>query len=111
MIAKINQFDNIDYGLYTFGGDVIITIEQDMVYSLEDALNEKKITIQSILDQAKLDEKYGFCDASAYDDGGSIEYRYKDYTILKFNSLDGNKDLIIGMQGSILNNKNFKIEK
>ena len=108
-IAKINQFDNIDYGLYTFGGDVTITIEQDMVYSLENAINEKKITIQSILDQAKLDEKYGFCDASAYDDGGSIEYRYKDYTILKCNSLDGNKDLIIGMQGSILNNKNYKV--
>ena len=102
-IAKSDQFENIDFGLYTFGGDVTITIEQDMVYSLEDALSEGKITIQSILDQAKLDEKYGVCETSYYKDGGSIEYRYEDYTILKFNTLDGNKDLIIGRPGTIIN--------
>ena len=101
-IAKPNQFDNIDFGLYTFGGDGIITIEQDMVYSLEDALNEKIIDVQSILEQAKLDEKYGICETGYYKDGGSIEYRYKDYTILKFNTLDGNGDLIIGKPGTII---------
>ena len=109
-IAKNNQFDNIDYGLYTLAGDVTITIEQDMVYSLEDALNNKIISVQSILDQAKLDEKYGICETAFYSDGGSIEYRYKDYTILKFNTLDGNRDLIIGMSGSIINNEQLKNE-
>ena len=103
-IARINQFDNTDFDVYTLGGDVIITIEQDMVYSLEDALNQKVITVNSILEQAKLDAKYGICEAAFYKDGGSIEYRYKDYTILKFNTLDGNKDLIIGMSDSIINN-------
>ena len=103
-IAKINQFDNNDFDVYTLEGDVIITIEQDMVYSLEDALNQKVITVNSILEQAKLDAKYGICEAAFYKDGGSIEYRYKDYTILKFNTLDGNKDLIIGMSDSIINN-------
>ena len=107
-IAKTNQFDNIDFGLYTLGGDVSVTIEQDMVYSLEDALNEGIIDVQSILDQAKLDEKYGICETAFYSDGGSIEYRYKDYTILKFNSLDGNKDLIIGFSGTIINNEQLK---
>ena len=58
-IAKTNQYDNIDYGLYTIAGDVTVTVEQDMVYSLEDALNQKIISVQSILDQAKEDEKYG----------------------------------------------------
>lgn len=102
-IAKPNQFDNKDFSVYTFGGDTTITMEQDMIYSLEDALNEGKITIQSILNQAKLDEKYGICETGYYKDGGSIEYRYKDYTILKFNTLDGNKDLIIGKSGTIIN--------
>ena len=83
-IAKTNQFDNIDYGLYTLAGDVTVTIEQDMVYSLEDALNQKIISVQSILDQAKEDEKYGISEELYYQDGGSIEYLYKDYTILKF---------------------------
>ena len=109
-IAKTNQYDNIDYGLYTIAGDVTVTVEQDMVYSLEDALNEKIISVQSILDQAKLDVKYGICETAFYHDGGSIEYRYKDYTILKFNSLDGNKDLIIGFPGSIINNEQLKNE-
>ena len=109
-IAKTNQFDNIDFGVYTFAGDVTITIEEDMVYSLEDALNEGIISVQSILDQAKLDEKYGICEMAYYQDGGSIEYRYKDYTILKFNSLDGNRDLIIGMPGSIINNEQLQNE-
>ncbi len=44
----------------------------------------------------------------------TIEYRYKDYTILKFNNLDGNKDLIIGMPDSIINNEilknNYKVK-
>ena len=109
-IAKTNQFDNIDYGLYTLAGDVIVTIEQDMVYSLDDALNEKIISVQSILDQAKIDEKYGICEVAFYSDGGSIEYRYEDYTILKFNSLDGNRDLIIGFSGTIINNEQLKNE-
>lgn len=109
-IAKTNEFDNIDYGLYTIGGDVEITIEQDMVYSLEDALKEKRISVQSILDQVLLDEKYGICEGTFYNNGGSIEYRYKDYTILKFNSLDGNRDLIIGPFYSIINNENLKNE-
>lgn len=107
-IAKINQFDNTDFDVYTLGGDVIITIEQDMLYSLEDALNQKVITVNSILEQAKLDEKYGICETVFYKDGGSIEYRYKDYTILKFNTLDGNKDLIIGISDSIINNEHLK---
>ena len=95
-IAKPNQYDNIDYGLYTIAGDVTITVEQDMVYSLEDALDQKIISVESILDQAKEDEKYGICETALFQDGGSIEYRYNDYTILKLNSLDGTKDLIIG---------------
>lgn len=60
------------------------------------------------LDQAKLDEKYGICETAFFSDGGSIEYRYKDYTILKFNSLDGNEDLIIGVSGIIINNERLK---
>lgn len=102
-IAEENQFDNIDFGLYTFGGDVTVTIEQDMVYSLKDALDKQIITIQNIMEQAEIDEKYGICEKAYYSDGGSVEYRYNDYTILKYNSLNGNRDLIIGMRGTIIN--------
>ena len=105
-IAEKNQFDNLDFGVYTIAGDVSITIEGDMVYTLEDALSEKIITVQDILEQAKQDLKYGFCEEAYYQDSGSREYRYAEYTILKYNTLDGNKDLVIGMQGSIINQVN-----
>ncbi len=105
-IAKKNQFDNLDFGVYTIAGDVSITIEGDMVYSLEDALSQGVITVQDILEQAKADKKYGFCEEAYYSDGGSIEYRYSTYTILKYNTLDANKDLVIGMPGTIINQVN-----
>lgn len=105
-IAEKNQFDNLDFGVYTIAGDVSITIEGDMVYSLENALTQGVLTVQDILEQAKQDEKYGFCEEAYYSDGGSTEYRYAEYTILKYNTLDGNKDLVIGMQGMIINQVN-----
>ena len=102
-IAYKNQYDNTDYGFYTIGGDVTITVEDDMIYSLEEALKNKILKVEDIMTQAKLDEKYGICDTAYYTDGGSIEYRYKDYTILKYNTLDGNKDLFIGMNAEFIN--------
>ena len=47
-----------------------------MVYELEDALNQKIITPDDIINQAKLDFKYGVCQEDYYSDGGSIEYKY-----------------------------------
>lgn len=112
----IKEIFNVgDYKIKTFGGDVTITIEGDMVYSLEEALNQKIITPDDLLSQAKMDFKYGICEQGMYKDGGSIEYCYygeinNQYTILKLNTLNGEKDLIVGMGGQILTsyNKNKK---
>lgn len=103
-------FDAGDYKIKTFGGDVTITIGGDAVYSLEDALNQKAITPDDLLSQAKMDAKYGICQEGLYSDGGSTEYCYyasnKQYTILKMNTLNGEKDLVIGMSGHILSSYN-----
>ena len=40
--------------------------------------------------------------AISYDDGGSIEYHYENYTIIKFHTLDGNRDVYIGVPEMIL---------
>lgn len=93
----------IGYSVYTVGGDVTFTIENDMVYDFEKALKEKVITVEQILEQAKLDDKYGICKEEMYSDGGTLEYLYDDYTILKYNTLNGNEDLVIGPKGSIRN--------
>lgn len=96
------------YLVKTFGGNVDIVIEGDMAYSLEKALSEGVVTVDDILEQAKIDLKYGICQSAFYSDGGSIEYMYNNYTILKLNTLDNEKDLIIGMSGQIIDlyNKN-----
>ena len=93
----------IGYSVYTVGGDVDFTIEDDMVYDFEKALKEKVITIEQILEQAKLDDKYGICKEEMYSDGGTVEYLYDNYTIIKYNTLDGNEDLVIGPKGDIRN--------
>lgn len=108
-IVDKDTSDQYDYNVCTFVGDVTITVNGDMVYSLEDALNQNIITAEDILEQARTDEKYGLCEEGYYLDGGSTEYLYSDYTILKCNTLDGNKNLYIGMKGQILSQIN-KIE-
>ena len=95
--------DNGEYKIKTFGGDVELTVEDDMVYTLDDAIKQGIITCDDILNQCKIDEKYGKCEKAYYSDGGSTEYLYNDYTILKLNTLNGDKDLIIGMHGQIIN--------
>lgn len=109
-IIDKNTSDQYEYSVYTFGGDVTITIDGDKVYSIEDALSQNVISGEDILEQAKIDEKYGLCEEGCYMDGGSTEYLYSNYTILKCNTLNENKDLYIGMSGQILSQIN-KIAK
>lgn len=104
-------YDNGDYKLKTFAGDVTVCIEQDMVFSLEDAISNNVLTCEQIIEQAKMDERYGICQKGYYYDGGSTEYCYygdgsNQYTVLKLNTLEGKKDLVIGFAGPILNEYN-----
>lgn len=112
----INQIINkdeseFDINVYTFGGDSGIIVDGDMVYTLEDALKQNVITIDDILNQAEMDRKFGVCEVGTYIDGGSIEYMYPDYTILKYDNLDGKKDLVIGFSGEIMNKFEEELKK
>ncbi len=98
---KDQGIEEMAEGIYTFGGNVTITIEQDMVYELKNALEQNVINVEDILEQAKKDKANGTCETREYDDGGSIEYLYPEYTILKCNELNGNKNVYIGFRGGI----------
>lgn len=83
---------NSDYDLYYYGLDEVnITIE-DKTMSLEEALKMGKITLNGLIIKANKD----FPDAISYDDGGSREYHYENYTIIKLHKIDGNRDVYIG---------------
>ena len=77
-----------------------------MVYKLEDALRKNVITSEDLLKQAQMDSKYGIVQEGYYHDGGSREYRYSEYTIIKLNTLEGEKDLVIGYKDSMLKDYN-----
>ena len=101
-ILEKNTLENQDFNIYTIGGNVNIVLEGDMVYSLADALKNKVITIEDILSQAQTDIEYGVCTDGEYSDGGSVEYDYEGYTLVKYNNLSGRKDLVFAPEWTIL---------
>lgn len=103
--------DGEEFDVYEFGGDVSFTVGTDMVYTFEKAIEDGVVTIDGILEQAKLDSRYGICEEGYYSDGGSVEYCYPDYTILKLSTLDGNNDMVIGFSGQIINHFNREFKK
>ena len=98
--------DKYDYNIYSYKGTVNIVIAGERM-SLRDALINNKITIEEILEKANKDARENktiFGDV--YADGGSSFYIYNDYSILKLNTLEGNKDLYIGVPSMNINDIN-----
>lgn len=97
-IISKGEIQNIDYNVYAFEGHIAINLNSDSSsltensLSLRDALLQNKITMEEIIAKANKD----IPNAVSYDDGGSIEYHYENYTIIKCHTLDGNRDVYIG---------------
>lgn len=88
-----------DYNLYYYGiEEVNITINNETM-SLEKALRSGKMTINGLIIKANKD----FPNAQVYKDGGSTEYHYDNYTIIKMHKLDGNRDVYIGTKDMTIN--------
>ena len=98
IIISKNEVKGVDYNVYSFEGNVAVNLNSNSTeltensISLRDALLQDKITMEEIIEKANKD----FPDVVSYDDGGSIEYHYDNYTIIKLNKLNGNKDVYIG---------------
>lgn len=85
------ETDKYSYNIYAYAGQVNILINGEEL-SLKNALLENKITMEEIIAKANRD----FPNAISYDDGGSMEYHYDNYTIIKMHKIDGNRDVYIG---------------
>lgn len=90
-----------DYNVYIYNGNVEIVIDKK-TYSLEDALKDNRITMNEIIEKANQEIE----NPIMYRDGGSVEYHYDDYTIIKLHTIEGNRDVYIGNKDLILNNLN-----
>lgn len=91
--------NNPDFNLYYYGLDEVNVTIKGQTMSLEKALKSGKMTLDGLIIKANKD----FPNATSYDDGGSVEYHYKDYSIIKVHKLDGNRDVYIGVPSMKLN--------
>lgn len=113
-IIDKNSSEDYDFDVYTYGGDVLININGKS-YDFKEALLQNIISIDNILEKAKDDAQNDICTEAKYLDGGSIEYWYSDYTILKYNKeyigKNNRKDFVIGMKKEIINKVDEILDK
>lgn len=88
---------NSNFDLYFYGLDEVNIFVDNKTMSLETALRTGKMTIDGILAKANQDVSNGVIEEVRYQDGGTAEWYYEDYTIIKCHSLDGNRDVYIGI--------------
>ena len=94
-ILSKTETDKYDYTIYGYDGSVNIRID-GKDYSLKEALLENKITMNEIISKANKDLNDKKITGYMYKDGGSMIYKYENYTIIKCHTLDGNRDVYIG---------------
>ncbi len=97
-ILDKSETDKYNYTIYAYDGSVNIVID-GQEYTLREALLENKISMEEIIAKANKD----IPNAISYDDGGSVEYHYENYTIIKYHTLDGNRDVYIGTKDMTIN--------
>lgn len=97
-ILDKSETDKYDYNIYTYDVSVNILINGEEL-SLKNALLENKITMEEIITKANQNCLRNV----SYDDGGSTIYYYENYTLIKLNKLDGNRDVYIGTKDLKLN--------
>ena len=67
--------------------------------TLEEALRSGKMTIDGIIKKANQDESNRLIKSNMYKDGGTMEYYYDNYTIIKTHTVGGNRDVYILKSG------------
>lgn len=109
--TKINKIldkletNKYEYNIYSYDGTVNILIDGEEI-SLRNALLQNKITMDEIISKANKDLSDKNITGDIYKDGGSIVYNYGNYKIIKYHTLDGNKDVYIGTKDITINNFN-----
>ena len=88
-IITKGEISKYDYSVYSSYGIVNIVIDGKTM-SLRDALLNDKITMEEII--AKANRDFGD-NAIMLKDGGTIEYHYSTYTLIKRHTIDGDRDV------------------
>ena len=113
---------NSDYDLYYYGLDEVNVKVDNKTMTLENALRDGYLTMSGILTKAnrdvkEVDEMYSKYEehqsvplilpkANRYEDGGSVEFQYENFVIIKCNTLDSNNAMYICKSGTTINDLN-----
>ena len=95
--------NNSNFDLYYYGLEEGNISVDNGIMPLEDALKSGTMTIDGVLIKANQDVSNGKIKSEVYKDGGTTEWYYDTYTIIKCHSLDGNRDVYIGIPEMRLN--------
>lgn len=87
--------NNSDYDLYYVGLEEVNIVIDNKTMSLEEALRSGKMTIDGILAKANRDVSDGKIKSDMIKDGGTTEWYYEKYNIVKKHTLDGDRDVYI----------------
>ncbi len=108
LAANNKEFDEnaSDYNLYYYGlHDVYVTVD-GATLSLKEALAYGKVTIDGIIAECNRLANIGEISETQYKDGGSSLYDFGDFKVIKYHTLDGNRDVYIGTSDMDINAKN-----
>lgn len=91
------EYDTGEYKIKSIDGKPMIVFGE-VAYSIKDAIDNNAIVPEQIV---------ALCGtpSEVYKDGGSKVYELDDCTVVNMNTLDGNKDIIIGPKGTDLYSK------
>lgn len=97
-ITKSVIVDKIDssYTIYYYGIEKAIINLNNEKLDLADSLVENKITLEELLEDLKKSNELNDGGTVIYKDGGTKKYLTDSYTIIKCNTLEGNKDIYMG---------------
>ena len=103
----IDSFDAFPHDtnsdLYYYGlNNVDVTVNKQTI-SLIDALSSGKITVEGIIKKANIDAVSGQCKNEIIKDGGSQIYKYDNLNIIRYHTIDGNRDIYIGSSDMDIN--------
>ena len=85
-----------DTDLYYYGLDNVMITIKGFTMPLEYAIEKGRITLDGIVARCNQEVADGALAELIYKDGGSQVYKYPEYTIIKYHTLDGNHDVYIG---------------
>ena len=108
-IVSKDETDKYSYNIFSLGGDISIyfgdkeyyldknvTGSEIKMFDLRVALLNNKITMEEIIAKANNDLKNNLIEGDMYKDGGSMIYKYDNYTIIKLHTVNGKRDVYIG---------------